>query len=143
MALEWMDSLDGVDWQALSALYRLTPMGEKAAVDLATAFGNSRFCCFVYDDGRLIGAGRVLADGVDCSYICDVVVHPDCQGQGIGKAIVTQMVERSSGHRKILLYTFPGREGFYRQLGFRPMRTALALFADPAQAQLKGLIDAE
>ncbi|MCW3480971.1 GNAT family N-acetyltransferase [Neisseriaceae bacterium JH1-16] len=142
MALEWKDALEGMDWQALSDLYRATPLGEKPAADLAVAFANSRFRCFVYDDDRLIGAGRALADGVDCSYLCDVAVHPSHQGQGIGKVIVSRLVALSQGHKKIILYTFPGKEGFYQQLGFRPMTTALALFADPAQAEQKGLIEA-
>ncbi|MDN0083686.1 GNAT family N-acetyltransferase [Crenobacter sp. SG2305] len=141
MVLQWQESLDGVDWAALSALYRATPMGEKAEADLATAFGNSRYCCFVYDDGRLIGVGRALADGIDCSYICDVAVHPSHQGAGIGKDIVARLVELSRGHKKIILYAVPGTEPFYRKLGFKRMATAMAIFRDQAQALERGLLD--
>ncbi|MDN0077562.1 GNAT family N-acetyltransferase [Crenobacter sp. SG2303] len=141
MALQWQESSNGVDWAALSALYRATPMGEKTEADLATAFGNSRYGCFVYDDGRLVGAGRALADGIDCSYICDVAVHPSHQGRGIGKDIVARLVERSRGHKKIILYAVPGTEPFYRKLGFKRMATAMAIFKDQAQAVERGLVD--
>ena len=79
MALEWIYSSEGVDWEELSALYLIAPLGQKDPADLRVSFGNSMFKCFVYDAGKLIAAGRALADGRDCSYICDVAVHPLCR----------------------------------------------------------------
>jgi ribosomal protein S18 acetylase RimI-like enzyme len=141
VALDWMDTLEGVDWEALSALYRAAPLGDKKPADLATAFSNSMFRCFVYDAGRLVGVGRVLADGVDCAYLCDVAVLPSHQGTGLGKAIVAKLVEQSRGHRKIILYAVPGKEPLYHKLGFRRMNTAMAIFEDQAVALERGLID--
>ncbi len=141
MALEWLDSLDGVDLAELSNLYEVAPLGHKTPADLDIAFSNSRFKCFVYDAGRLIGAGRALADGVDCSYICDIAVHPDHQGRGIGKEIVANLVELSKDHRKIILYAVPGKESFYKKLGFRRMTTAMAIFKNQAQALERGLVN--
>ena len=82
-------------------------------------FANSRYRVFAFEDGRLVGAGRALADGADCSYICDVAVLPSHQGTGLGKQIVSRLVALSRGHRKIILYSVPGKEPFYRKLGFR------------------------
>jgi hypothetical protein len=65
MSLTWSDSLASVDWSELSALYLAAPLGIKPANKLETVFSNSMFRCFAYDDGRLVGAGRVLADGAD------------------------------------------------------------------------------
>ena len=65
MALQWTDSLGAVDWEELSNLYRVAPLGNKKAADLEVVFTNSMFRCFVFDAGRLIGVGRALADGVD------------------------------------------------------------------------------
>ena len=101
---------------------------------------NSRFRCFVYDSGKLIGAGRALADGKDCSYICDIAVHPSYQGLGIGKEIVSRLVELSKGHKKIILYAAPGKETFYRRFGFKRMATAMAIFENQAQALENGLV---
>ena len=138
--LAWRDSLEGVDWNELSALYRAAPLGNKKPSVLRTAFSHSMFRCFVLDGGRLVGAGRALADGVDCSYICDVAVLPSHQGRGLGKEIVARLVERSRGHKKIILYAVPGKEGFYRGLGFKRMSTAMAIFADPARALEQGYV---
>jgi ribosomal protein S18 acetylase RimI-like enzyme len=141
MAIEWIDSLDSVDLEELSHLYEIAPLGHKMPADLKIAFSNSRFKCFVYDAGRLIGAGRALADGVDCSYLCDIAVHPAHQGQGIGKEIVARLVDLSKDHRKIILYAVPGKEAFYRKLGFKRMTTAMAIFQNQAQALERGLVN--
>ena len=141
MTLEWRHTLDALDWNELSRLYEIAPLGNKKAADLQVVFSNSLFKCLVYEDGRLIGAGRAVADGLDCSYICDVAVHPDHQGTGLGKAIVAQLVEFSRGHRKIILYAVAGKEPFYRKLGFKRMRTAMAIFRNEQQALDGGLID--
>ena len=140
MSLQWVYSLDQISWDELSALYRVAPLGNKKPEALKVAFSNSRYYCFVFDSERLVGAGRALADGVDCSYLCDVAVHPTYQGMGLGKAIVSNLVAFSRGHKKIILYTAPGKEAFYQKLGFHRMTTAMAIFEDQATALENGLI---
>ena len=140
MTLEWSDASNDVDWDELSRLYLAAPLGNKKPEDLKTVFTNSIFKFFVYDDGVLIGAGRALADGRDCSYLCDIAVHPSHQGRGIGKEIVSRLVERSRGHKKIILYAAVGKEPFYRKLGFKRMATAMAIFQDQEQAVRNGLL---
>ena len=139
--MEWLSDDASIDWTELSDLYRVAPLGLKEAKHLQTVFSNSRYKCFVRADGRLIGAGRALADGGDCSYLCDIAVHPRFQGTGLGKAITNRLKDLSAGHKKIILYANPGREGFYEKLGFRRMRTAMAIFADQEAAARGGLIE--
>ena len=140
MALEWVYSMENVDWEELSRLYHAAPLGNKDPSDLKIAFSNSMFKCFVYDSNRLIAVGRALADGRDCSYICDVAVHPSHQGLGLGKEVVTKLVNLSKDHKKIILYAAPGKEPFYRKFGFKRMATAMALFKNQDQAIEDGLI---
>jgi ribosomal protein S18 acetylase RimI-like enzyme len=139
--LRWQDDLAGIDWNALSELYRIAPLGEKSPHDLRVCFTNSMFKCFVFHEELLVGAGRALADGIDCSYLCDVAVHPDYQGRGLGKCIIDKLREFSETHRKIILYANPGKEGFYRKLGFLPMRTAMAIFRNREHAIRTGLVE--
>lgn len=141
MPLSWSDSIASLDWNELEALYRAAPLGNKNAADLKVAFGNSRYVCTAREAGRLVGVGRVLADGVDCAYVCDVAVLPSHQGTGLGKQIVAQLVERSRGHKKIILYAVPGKEPFYKKFGFKRMRTAMAIFENPALAAERGYVD--
>ena len=108
MTLEWKYSSDGVDWEELSALYRAAPLGDKKPAHLQKVFSNSLFKCFVLRELQLVAAGRALADGGDCSYICDIAVLPSHQGTGLGKQLVGHLVEQSRGHKKIILYAVPG-----------------------------------
>ena len=139
--MQWVFEDSAVDWAALSELYRIAPLGNKSPDHLQRAYANSMFKCFVLDAGKLIGAGRAVADGVDCSYLCDIVVHPEFQGQGLGKALVLKLKELSAGHGKIILYANPGKESFYGKFGFRRMLTAMAIFADQDRAIKRGLVE--
>jgi len=141
MTLAWTDALDGVDWDELSALYKAAPLGDKPAAHLQKVFSNSLYRCFVSDGGRLVAAGRALADGGDCSYLCDIAVMPSHQGTGLGKQVVAHLVERSRGHRKIILYAVPGREPFYRKFGFLRMKTAMAIFENRQQQVALGYLE--
>lgn len=138
MAIHWTHSIDAVDWDEMSELYRIAPLGIKSADWLKTAYSNSMFKSLAFDGGKIVAAGRAVADGVDCSYLCDVVAHPSCQGSGLGTELIQSLIALSRGHRKIILYAVPGREPFYARFGFRRMNTAMAIFADPAQAAADG-----
>jgi ribosomal protein S18 acetylase RimI-like enzyme len=138
--MQWLFEQSTIDWVELSNLYRIAPLGEKKPDDLKRAFSNSMYKCFVTDHGALVGAGRALADGVDCAYLCDIAVHPEFQGRGLGMAIIEKLKHLAAGHRKIILYANPGKEGFYRRLGFLPMRTAMAIFQDQDRAVREGLV---
>jgi len=139
--MRWIFDQESINWDELSNLYRIAPLGAKKPEDLKIAFSNSRYKCFVFDNEKLIGVGRALADGVDCSYLCDVAVHPDYQGMGLGKEIINKLKEFSAGHKKIVLYANPGKEGFYQKLGFMRMRTAMAIFQNLERAIEIGLVD--
>ena len=138
--ISWTYDVDDIQWEALSHLYEIALLGTKPVDYLKKVMKNSRYKCFVFSGTQLIGVGRALADGADCSYLCDIAVHPDFQGKGIGKAIVKKLLSFSEGHRKIILYANPGKESFYAKLGFKPMTTAMAIFQDQASALKSGLV---
>lgn len=81
--------------------------------------------CFVTArlNGKLIGMGRAISDGVSDAYIQDVVVYSEFRGQGIGAKIVAKLVEflRSNDIQWIGLISEPGHEDFYERLGFARM----------------------
>ena len=136
----WVHDQGSIDWDELSDLYRRAPLGTKPPESLRTVFSNSMFKCFVYAGEDLVGAGRAVADGLDCAYIADVAVVPEHQGVGLGRAIIEKLVEFSAGHKKIILYANPGKEGFYSRLGFLPMNTAMAIWRDRDAAIASGIL---
>ena len=136
----WKLDAEGIDWEELSELYRIAPLGEKPPAALATVFSHSMFVCFVTENERLVGAGRALADGLDCAYIADVAVHPRHQGKGLGTGVIRELVRQAEGHKKIILYANPGAEPFYEKLGFLRMKTAMAIWWDPQRAIDSGVL---
>lgn len=138
--LTWTNSQEEVDWTELETLYRLAPLGDKSAAHLKLVFGNSMFKWFAREEGKLVAAGRALADGADCSYICDIVVLPSHQGIGLGKELVSRLAADSKEHKKIILYSVPGKESFYRKLGFLRLLTAMAIFQDRETAIKRGYL---
>jgi hypothetical protein len=43
MKLKWIYEIDNINWDALSHLYKIAPLGDKKAEDLKTVFTNSRY----------------------------------------------------------------------------------------------------
>ena len=76
------------------------------------------------DSGGVAGFNLVHHNGVE-GWMGPLAVRPDCQGAGLGRAMVTAGVEllQQKGCRTIGLETMPrtiGNIGFYSRLGFRP-----------------------
>lgn len=75
-------------------------------------------------DGRIIGMGRVLSEGISDAYIQDVVVLKDFRKQGIGGGIIRLLLKELLA-RKISwigLISVPGAESFYKEIGFEVMQ---------------------
>ena len=76
-------------------------------------------------NGRIVGFGRALSDGVFNAAIYDVVVHRDFQGRGIGKAIVEDLLDQLQHISCVHLIATTGNEPFYQQAGFKKIKTAM------------------
>ncbi|MEQ9354668.1 MAG: GNAT family N-acetyltransferase [Coleofasciculus chthonoplastes F3-SA18-01] len=69
---------------------------------------------------RLIGFARATSDHAFNATIWDVVVHPQFQGKGLGKALMKYTIKklRSEDISNITLFADPQVVNFYRQMGF-------------------------
>ncbi len=89
--------------------------------ELEQALKNSWYGVSVYVDGRLVGFGRVLSDGIHHALIADLIVHPNFRCRGIGQTILEKLLARcrDSRIRDIQLFAAKGRSSFYEKRGFR------------------------
>ena len=72
------------------------------------------------EKGKLIGCARATSDHVFNATLWDIIVDPEYQGQGLGKAMVMQMI-RAITAREVANVTLFADEDvlpFYRALGF-------------------------
>lgn len=82
----------------------------------------------VWDDatGETVGFARAISDGVDFAYLADVIVDPAHRGHGLGRRIVSTMVDEGPGALfRWTLFTADAH-GLYRGYGFvEPDRMAM------------------
>ena len=71
-------------------------------------------------DQHLIGFARATSDHAFNATIWDVVVHPDFQGQGLGRTLMDQIIQqlRYADITTITLFADPQVIAFYKNLGF-------------------------
>ena len=88
---------------------------------LYTAISSSWYALSAYGNDNLIGFGRVVSDGVLYALICDLIVKPSYQGQGIGSRLLKKLIEkcRLEKIRVIWLFSARGKRSFYEKFGFR------------------------
>lgn len=126
-----------IDWTIVADTLRQVGMAHHAPEVHRQAFASSHTTVFASIDGQLVGFGRAISDGAYQSAIYDVAVRPEVQGQGVGKLILdTILTHLPRGN--IILYASPGKEGFYETLGFRRMKTGMALFEHAETMAEKG-----
>lgn len=117
-----------IDWKEAVLIFKRAPLGrgKRDPDKLRRAFESSYAVVYVFDSDRLIGLGRALSDGEYQAAIYDIVLLPEYQGKGIGKEIMKRLCDQLPVEN-IVLYSVPGREGFYKKCGFRRMQTAMAI----------------
>lgn len=108
---EYWDLFNTTGW---NNEYKFTP------IDLERAIEKSWYALSAFDSGKLIGFGRVLADGVHHALIVDLIVHPQYQGYGIGSLLLERLVAKCKEEniRDIQLFAAADKYEFYEKHGF-------------------------
>nr|WP_086937633.1 GNAT family N-acetyltransferase [Thaumasiovibrio occultus] len=88
---------------------------QRVLPDLATALDPTQFLSLkaLNSEGELVGFGAMR----DSNYIMHLFVAKSCQGQGLGKAMLQQLLEFTSA-RTISLRSSINGVGFYQANGF-------------------------
>ena len=88
---------------------------------------NTAYMVTIQYHEEIIGVTRLLFDFCTDAYITDVIVSPEYQGQGLGRILISDMLEfikayASEGTRiACSLYANQGKEEFYRRFGFEKL----------------------
>jgi ribosomal protein S18 acetylase RimI-like enzyme len=94
-------------------------------------FEASNVVALVTVNGRIIGFGRAMTDGVFNAAIYDVIVHPEFQKQGIARQIMEYLLEKLSNISCVHLISTSGNEDFYKKLGLKRIKTGMARYLNP------------
>ena len=83
------------------------------------AFKNTQICIAARSlEGALLGFVRVLTDYAFNATIADIVVHPDYQKSGVGRALMEE-AKKQLGSTAIFLEAYPQNEEFFKSCGFK------------------------
>lgn len=83
------------DYMRLRKVAGLSSFSREAA---EKGLQNTWFAVVLVTEGRTIGMGRIVGDGGCFLQIVDIAVEPAYQGQGLGKHIVSALVEHLKAH---------------------------------------------
>ena len=130
-----MDS-SSVDWNDVRKLFLSVGWQDRPPEDIRAAFGRSTHQLFIFDDRQLVACGRTVDDGRYYALICDLVVAPRYQGQGIGSRILSELLARCSGFEFVTLTAAEGKDGFYLNQGWRRQTSSFIWPRDEQQARI-------
>lgn len=68
-------------------------------------------------NGELVGVSRAITDWSFCTYLSDLAVDSACQGQGIGRELLSRTHEAAGKHTTLILLAAPKAESYYPHIG--------------------------
>jgi predicted GNAT family acetyltransferase len=114
-----VDTLDGVDWQAVRADLLADDFDNgRTPAALRRSFEASQHVAIAWAGERVVGTARSLSDGVCNTYVVDVWTLSSYRRQGVGAAMMRLLVDAVPGQH-VGLFT-DDMQDFYAAVGFRP-----------------------
>ncbi|MDH3687272.1 MAG: GNAT family N-acetyltransferase [Myxococcales bacterium] len=108
---EYLELTSAVGWSSYVT-------AETAKVALA----HSLFAVVAERDGRAVAMARIVGDGALFFYVQDVAVLPNCQGTGLGAAVMDRSMawlDSNAPDRAFVgLFSAAGKARFYTRYGF-------------------------
>ncbi|SHN24544.1 GNAT family N-acetyltransferase [Gracilibacillus kekensis] len=83
----------------------------------------SSICFGVFEREVQVGFARVITDNIVFSWICDVIIHPDHRGKGLGKWLFQCIMEHPQNQVKTFGLFTKDAHNLYRKFGFSDVQT--------------------
>ena len=115
---------NSLDYETYVSLRESVEWNNFSEVQARKALEKCLYSLVVVDETKPIAMARIVGDGIIIT-IADVVVSPQYQGKGIGKAMIEKLIQHVEettppGSRVSLqLLAVNGKEAFYEKLGFK------------------------
>jgi GNAT superfamily N-acetyltransferase len=117
--------LDGViDLYVDSTLGERRPVSERERMETMLAEGN--LVVTAWDGDLLVGISRSVTDWVYCTYLSDLAVRLDYQGQGIGRELVRR-TRHETPQAMVILLAAPKAVDYYPKIGMTQHNSAWIL----------------
>lgn len=124
------------DWIKLVDMYDKTNMflglGRSRDIEkIRRACEKSHKYVIAWDNDEIIGAARMISDGECYGWIHDVAVLESYRRQGVGQELMEKLIEGNENLLIGLTSSFMAVD-FYKELGFKRHKTAMAKYPGPS-----------
>jgi GNAT superfamily N-acetyltransferase len=120
-----------VDLDEMIALYVDSTLGERRPVDdrqrMARMLEEADLVITAWDEDLMVGISRCVTDWVYCTYLSDLAVRADYQGQGIGKELV-RLTREATPDATVILLAAPAAVDYYPKIGMTRHDSAWVLW---------------
>ncbi len=111
-------------WQRIANLFDEVDWDKRTSQEVKDSFLTSSHLVVAYASDKIIGFGRTVDDGQFYALIVDVVVAPSYQEKGVGKTIIELLKKKLVGYNFVTLTSAPGKDGFYKKIGWKKQKSA-------------------
>jgi predicted N-acetyltransferase YhbS len=119
-----------IDLDEMIELYIDSTLGERRPVAerdrMARMLEEANLVITARDDDLLVGVSRSVTDWVYCTYLSDLAVRADYQGQGIGKELV-RLTREATPQATVILLAAPKAVDYYPKIGMTRHESAWIL----------------
>jgi len=127
------DDPRSVDLDAVCALLRDTYWAAGRPREMVALTLEHSLCFTVRCGGEQVGLARVLTDRGGSSYVCDVVIHPDHRGRGLGRWLMQCLLRHPDVVNTRALLITRDAQAFYREFGFVTHPYECMIKSEPAR----------
>jgi len=120
-----------IDLDDMIELYVDSTLGERRPVDDRERMGRmleeADLMITAWEKALMVGISRCVTDWVYCTYLSDLAVRAEYQGQGIGKELV-RLTREATPAASVILLAAPAAVEYYPKIGMTRHNSAWVLW---------------
>ena len=115
---------DKIKSEEVLRLLKMTYWANNRTIEQIEESMASSFCygLFLAEEERLVGFARVISDLATTYYLCDVIIDPEYQNQGLGKALVSHIISLPQYRKLRGILLTKDAHGLYEKFGFETVK---------------------
>lgn len=119
MYYEIVNAHESLNATTVQSLLKQSYWAEDRPIEVIEKSIKNSVCYAVISNNTLIGLGRIVTDHATILWICDIIVHKDYRGHGIGKAIMESINKDFESKNLLGILCTKDAHGLYEQYGFK------------------------
>ncbi|KGE17670.1 GNAT family N-acetyltransferase [Paenibacillus wynnii] len=129
MSIYYASNIEEITKEALQELFLSVEWESgKYPNELLQAIRGSHSIVAAWEGDKLIGLINALSDGALTVYFHYMLVHPSYSSKGIGRELMSMMLDRYKGCKTKVLISYPHAVDFYKKIGFNTEDGATPMF---------------